>query len=208
MLRPDRAKLHVGTGGTAAPIDQLRHQVTGERTAVETKPNRRRTDRKAPISFGKAYAQSETFRTLFKEGMALVEETADYLDGDGRDAARALPRPASIVYATESMRLTTRLMQLASWLLLHRSVREGEMTAERAREEKTKIRLESLSTNADGPGWDDLPDKFRALIERSLNLQKRVERIDAAFLEDGVPQAEDNPVNAQLRDLAAALKRE
>jgi regulator of CtrA degradation len=43
------------------------------------------------------------------------------------------------------MRLTTRLMQLASWLLLHRSVREGDMTPERAREEKHKIRLQALS---------------------------------------------------------------
>jgi regulator of CtrA degradation len=110
---------------------------------VESNPKRRRTDKKEPISFGKAYAQSDTFRALFKEGMRLVEETADYLDGDGRAAARVLPRPASIVYATESMRLTTRLMQLDSWLLLHRSVREGDMTAERAREEKKKIRLEN-----------------------------------------------------------------
>jgi regulator of CtrA degradation len=173
---------------------------------AETKPNRRKTDPKEPISFGKAYAQSDTFRALFKEGMSLVEETADYLDGDGRTAARLLPRPASVVYATESMRLTTRLMQLASWLLLHRSVREGDMTAERARQEKKKIRLETLSTNLAGPGWDDLPQEFRSLIERSLNLQKRVERIDAALLEDGVPVVEDNPVNAQLRELAAALK--
>src|SRR6185369_8120242 len=81
--------------------------------SVEPSPKRRRADRKEPISFGKAYAQSGTFRTLFKEGMTLVEETADYLDGEGRNAARELPRPASIVYATESMRLTTRLMQLA-----------------------------------------------------------------------------------------------
>lgn len=80
------------------------------------------------------------------------------------------------------------------------------MTAERAREEKKKIRLEALSTNLGGPGWDELPEEFRALIERSLNLQKRVERIDAALLEDGVPEVEDNPVNAQLRELAAALK--
>ncbi len=174
--------------------------------AVDTKPNRRRNDQKEPISFGKAYAQSNTFRTLFREGMALVEETADYLDGDGRNAARTLPRPASIVYATESMRLTTRLMQLASWLLLHRSVREGEMTAERARQEKRKIRLDSLSTNMSGPGWDELPKGFCALIERSLQLQKRVERIDAAFLEDGTAAAEDSPVNAQLRALAAALR--
>jgi regulator of CtrA degradation len=174
--------------------------------AVETKPNRRKTDKKEPLSFGKAYAQSNTFRALFRDGMALVEETADYLDGDGRNAARTLPRPASIVYATESMRLTTRLMQLASWLLLHRSVREGDMTAERARQEKKKIRLETLSTNMSGPGWDELPKAFRALIDRSLHLQKRVERIDAALLEDGVPEVENNPVNAQLRALAAALR--
>ena len=173
---------------------------------MEPNPKRRRTDKKEPIFFGKAYAQSDTFRTLFKEGMKLVEETADYLDGSGRASARDLPRPASIVYATESMRLTTRLMQLASWLLLHRSVREGDMTAERAREEKRKIKLEKLSTGGGGPGWDDLPEEFRALIGRSLLLQKRVERIDAALLEDGQNEAADNPVSTQLRELAAALR--
>ena len=169
-------------------------------------PKRRRTDKKEPISFGKAYAQSDTFRTLFKEGMTLVEEAADYLDGPGRTAARQLPRPASIVYATESMRLTTRLMQLASWLLLHRSVREGDMTAERAREEKKKIQLEKLSTGMEGPGWDELPEAFRALIGRSLLLQKRVERIDAALLDEGTLAPPDNPVTTQLRELAAALR--
>ena len=173
---------------------------------MEPHPRRRRNDRKEPISFGKAYAQSATFRTLFKEGMSLVEETADYLDGDGRAAARLLPRPASIVYATESMRLTTRLMQLASWLLLHRSVREGDMTAERAREEKKKIRLEKLSTSMSGPGWDELPETFRALIHRSLALQKRVERIDAALLDEGQSETVDSPVTIQLRELAAALR--
>ena len=172
---------------------------------VESKPRRRRTDKKEPLSFGRAYAQSDTFRTLFKEGMRLVEETADYLDGAGRLASKGLPRPASIVYATESMRLTTRLMQLASWLLLHRSVREGDMTADRAREEKRKIRLEQLSTAMTGLGWDELPDEFRALVSRSLLLQKRVERIDAALLEDGTQDSEPNAVKLQQTELAAAL---
>ena len=177
-----------------------------KRSSVEPHPRRRRTDPKDPISFGRAYAQSDTFRALFKEGMSLVEETADYLDGAGRSAAKTLPRPASIVYATESMRLTTRLMQLASWLLLHRSVREGDMTPDRAREEKRKIRLETLSTSMSGPGWDDLPEEFRALVSRSLLLQKRVERIDAALLEAGTTEMQANPVNIQLKELAAALR--
>ena len=138
--------------------------------------------------------------------MSLVEETADYLDGPGRASARELPRPASIIYATESMRLTTRLMQLASWLLLHRSVREGDMTADRARQEKRKIKLEALSTHMDGPGWDEMPADFVTLIVRSLRLQKRVERIDTALLEEPLPSAEINPVTLQLRELAAALR--
>ena len=178
---------------------------TAERS-LEPHPNRRKTDHRDPISFGHAYAQSETFRLLFKEGMALVEETADYLDGDGRHAARQLPRPASIVYAAESMRLTTRLMQLASWLLLHRSVREGDMTLDRAREEKRKIKLEALSTAISGPGWDEIPEAFRMLVTRSLHLQHRVERIDTALLEDKPIDLGENPVNLQIRELTAALR--
>jgi regulator of CtrA degradation len=194
------ARQSTETGRTAPPP-------TEPKDAVEPSPKRRRSDRANPISFGKAYAQSDTFRVLFREGMSLVEETADYLDGAGRTAARHLHRPASIVYATESMRLTTRLMQLASWLLLHRSVREGDMTAERAREEKRKIRLEKLSTGMEGPGWDELPPDFRLLIERSLNLQNRVERIDTALLEPDLAVANDaNPVNLQLKELAAAFR--
>ena len=174
--------------------------------SVEPGPKRRRSDLRKPLSFGAAYAQSETFRALFKDGMKLVEETADYLDGPGRDASRTLPRAASIVYATESMRLTTRLMQLASWLLLHRSVCEGDMTADRAREEKRKIRLEPLSTNMAGPGWEELPDAFRTIVRRSLSLQIRVERIDAALLGE-IPAQPANPVTLQLQALAAALER-
>src|SRR5690349_18264660 len=75
----------------------------------------------APIAFGKRLAGSETFKAMFREGMALVEETATYLDGDGREQSRHLGRAGALSYATESMRLTTRLMQLASWLLLQRA---------------------------------------------------------------------------------------
>ncbi|HSM40107.1 MAG TPA: DUF1465 family protein [Afifellaceae bacterium] len=165
----------------------------------------RKTGHKEPISFGHAYAQSETFRALFKDGMTLVEETANYLDGEGRAAAKTLTRPSSIVYATESMRLTTRLMQLASWLLLHRSVNDGDMTIAQATEEKRKIRLEQLATNMNGPGWADLPEQFKGLVVRSLALQKRVEQIDAAFLKDTMLPDTANPVADQIQELARAI---
>ena len=86
----------------------------------------------APIYFGKRLAGSDAFRAMFREGMGLVEETANYLDGEGRRESKGLARVGSLAYATESMRLTTRLMQLASWLLLQRAVNDGELSAARA----------------------------------------------------------------------------
>src|SRR4051812_3645905 len=93
------------------------------------------------VSFGERLANSQHFADLFRDGMALVEETASYLDGPGRTESKKLDRSAALVYATESMRLTTRLMQLASWLLLHRAVKEGEMSLAQANKEKAKVKL-------------------------------------------------------------------
>ena len=104
----------------------------------------------ALVQFSERLTNSAAFGALFREGMDLVEETAAYLDGVGRTEAKALDRAVSLTYATESMRLTTRLMQLASWLLLHRAVKEGEMTLIQANREKTKVKL----TAAD-PGPED-----------------------------------------------------
>ena len=95
----------------------------------------------ATVSFGERLASSQHFTDLFRDGMALVEETASYLDGPGRQESKKLDRSAALAYATESMRLTTRLMQLASWLLLHRAVKEGEMSLAQANKEKAKVKL-------------------------------------------------------------------
>ena len=166
---------------------------------------RRRTGPAEPISFGHAFAQSDTFQTLFREGMSLVEETASYLDGDGRNASRLLSRPASLVYATESMRLTTRLMQLASWLLLQRAIREGDMTVAQAADEKRKVRIERLTDVGDGIGWDDLPEAFKDLVARSIGLQKRIERLEQSINQREPQAPANNAVIEQLRELSAAF---
>lgn len=150
------------------------------------------------------FARSENFKTLFADGMTLVEESANFLDGPGREAAKELPRTASVLYASESMRLTTRLMQLASWLLLQRAVGEGEMTRAQVVEEKKKVKLDQLKSNIFGPGWDDVPFEFRELVRRSMVLQKRVKMLDSEIYkpESAEPVAQENPVNEQLNLLA------
>jgi regulator of CtrA degradation len=157
------------------------------------------------VSFGERLASSQAFSLLFKDGMALVEETASYLDGPGRQESKKLERSAALAYATESMRLTTRLMQLASWLLLHRAVKEGEMSLAQANKEKTKVRL-TVGDPADPDTMRVLPQRLGELIERSLKLQERVRRLDAT-IHNPAERSEDNPIERQLGLLKAAFER-
>nr|WP_316655645.1 DUF1465 family protein [uncultured Gellertiella sp.] len=160
------------------------------------------------ISFAGRAAASSQFKALYTEGMSLVEETASYLDGNGRAAAKVLPRMASVLYAAESMRLTTRLMQMASWLLLQRAVNNGEMTRDQVLNEKRKVRLDSFNVDRNAPGWLDLPDSFRDLIERSLRLQNRVALLDREIYRPADPDImndNENSVQAQLSLLRTAF---
>jgi len=159
------------------------------------------------VSFGERLAASQAFADLFRDGMALVEQTAAYLDGPGRQESKKLSRSAALAYATESMRLTTRLMQLASWLLLHRAVKEGEMTLAQANKEKAKVKLAGTEHN-DEQNIKLLPERLRLLIEQSKRLQKAVRRIDATM--HATPSRADrvNPVERQIDLLKAAFEQE
>jgi regulator of CtrA degradation len=161
-----------------------------------------------PVSFGQKLASSQTFTALFREGMSLVEETAAYLDGPGRQQSKTLERGAALVYATESMRLTTRLMQLASWLLLHRAVNEGEMSLAQANREKNKVKLSTIEAT-DEDAVKMLPPRLNELIAQSKVLLAKVRRLDAT-IHAPLP---DQPINAhpleqQIDLLRAAFERD
>ena len=161
------------------------------------------------VPLGPRIVASGGFDSLYREGMALIEDVAAYLDGDGRVESRHLPREASFVYATESMRLTTRLMQLASWLLLQRAVNEGELTAENARTEKEKVKFSATPSERGGPGFAALPERLRTYIGKGDRLFERVLQFDK--LERGAgadrPTAAAGDIADQLSRLRAAFGR-
>jgi len=125
-----------------------------------------------------SFTASALFERTFDEGMELVEECARYLDGRGRDESRALPRKAALLYAGESMRVTTRLMQAASWLLIQRAVQEGDMTAEDAASDRYRLGAREICMGRREDGVDSLPKKLIELLERSESLYRRVARLD------------------------------
>ncbi|MBK8009232.1 MAG: DUF1465 family protein [Rhizobiales bacterium] len=162
--------------------------------------------RDRPVHLAARMVQGEQFSTLFREGMALVEATAAYLDGPGRTEAKTLARPAALAYATESMRLTTRLMQIASWLLLQRAVNEGELTFDQAKSEKTKVKL-SVWDSSHEESMASLPKRLQGLIETSRMLHEQVLRLDQLIYNAQAPEKieAENPVEAQIGLLRAAF---
>ena len=161
------------------------------------------------ISIGPRIAASGGFDLLYREGMGLIETVATYLDQEGREESRLLPREAAFLYATESMRLTTRLMQIASWLLLQRAVNEGEISKENARTEKEKVQFSATPSERGGPGHDYLPERLRTFIDQGDRLFDRVIQLDK--LERGkVPETAPGQINGiadQFSRLQAAFKR-
>lgn len=159
-----------------------------------------------PVSFSEKYAGLERFRDLYQQGMMLVEATSEYLEGEGRREARNLKSPTSLTYATESMRLTTRLMQLSSCLLVRRSQLEGEISAEKAEAERGKISLETISRPSHVPHFEELPDGLKELIRESFRLIETVlamERMLHATKSDVA--AHLNPVATQVEQIDAAF---
>ena len=155
-----------------------------------------------PFANAQAFAASEVFRKTFSEGMAMVEETATYLDGRGRTESRALPSKAALAYAGESMRLTTRLMQIASWLLVQRAVSENEMTPEEASREKYRLGAKEICRGKRTDAGDVLPAKLVELLDRSATLYERVERLDQLLYTGEQPEA---GVQTQLSRLQMAF---
>jgi regulator of CtrA degradation len=159
------------------------------------------------VSFARKLAQSEHFTAIFREGMALVEKSAAYLDGDGRREAKLLPTQVSVIYATESMRLTTRLLELASWLLVRRALNEGEISEQEAIAKTARIKLRTNGRPGQIQRYAELPAGLKVLIEDSFALTDRVLQMDTALTRSADAASQDvrNPVAQQMDKLSSAF---
>jgi regulator of CtrA degradation len=150
-----------------------------------------------------SFTDSAMFDKTFDEGMALVEETARYLDGKGREEARVLPRKAAMLYAGESMRVTTRLMQAASWLLVQRAVRDGDMERDDALNDRYRLGSREICLGSCAEDTAPLPGELRDLLSRSDSLYRRIARLDDILFGQG--EAAPSGARGQMDALAQAF---
>jgi regulator of CtrA degradation len=166
--------------------------------------------RNVTVSFGERFQASAQFDVVFKQGMALVERTAAYLEGPGRIEAKRLPAAVNVLYASESMRLTTRLLDMASWLLVRRALKEGDISEAEAQRKRKGAMPQAPARSSHTAGFGELPETLRSLVEESYALQDRIVQLDRAMSikADSVTAGDaalTNPVGTQLDRLRVAF---
>jgi regulator of CtrA degradation len=138
--------------------------------------------------------------SLYSEAMLLADEARTYFDAgmaDG-DAARLDPFDR-VLFSCESLKVTTRLMHVIAWLLTQRAVEAGELAPDSARAPQRRLgqRVESDET-----ALARLPEGARNLVGATIDLYRRVERLDQSLDLDEAPPS---PARALLGRLQRAF---
>ncbi|MCH7863114.1 DUF1465 family protein [Sphingomonas sp. NPDC092331] len=137
--------------------------------------------------------------TLYVEAMLLADEARAYFDELGRDEREALEALNRVAFSCESLKVTTRLMHIIAWLLTQRAVDAGELTPHDA--------LSSSRRLGDAPETEEalldaMPPQAVAIINTSIDLYRRVARLDES-LEETVTI--ESPARSMMDRLAAAF---
>lgn len=135
--------------------------------------------------------------SLYTEAMLLADEARAYFDQGGRTDREQLAPLARVTLSCESLKVTTRLMCVLSWLLTQRAVELGQIGAD---EGGSSSDWNDQIAEADSASWAGLPTAAIALIEASHDLYARVRRLDAE-------SSSEEPVQSPALGLLSRLER-
>lgn len=126
----------------------------------------------------------------YREALALTREARDYVQHQERRDRAALPPDQQLVASCESLRLTARLTQVVSWLLVQKAVQAGEIDRARAASPELRLAGQEVCRPTEPAGTIAMPDRLAELLARSHALYQRVERLDALL------EGSDQPSNS------------
>jgi regulator of CtrA degradation len=106
-----------------------------------------------------------------------------------------------MLYSSESLRVTTRLMQAASWLLVQRAVHDGDMEAQDAASERYRLGSKEICFGGRMEDSAPLPKTLQHLLARSDSLYRRIARLEEVLLAAEPPTG----VHTQLARLEQAF---
>ena len=137
--------------------------------------------------------------SLYVEAMLLADEARGYFDEIGRNERDALEAVSRVAFSCESLKVTTRLMHIIAWLLTQRAVDAGELAP---REALSPSRRLGTAPETDAAVLAAMPDQCAAIMLTSIDLYRRVARLDDALDE---PVYNASPARSMMDRLALAF---
>lgn len=137
--------------------------------------------------------------SLYVEAMLLADEARAYFDVVGRAERDSLEALSRVTFSCESLKVTTRLMHIIAWLLTQRAVEAGELTPGDALSPSRRL---GDAPETDAATREAMPPQARAIILTSIELHRRVARLDASLDE---PPAETSPARRMIERLSASF---
>ncbi len=134
---------------------------------------------------------------LYVETMLLADEARSYFDAQGRVARDSLDPLDRVIFSCESLKVTTRLMHVIAWLLTQRALDAGEIAVDTALHPSRRL---GDPVSSEAMTVAKLPDEAQVLVASSIDLYRRVERLD-----DGLDEGE--PAPSPARSLLSKLER-
>jgi regulator of CtrA degradation len=137
--------------------------------------------------------------SLYVEAMLLADEARAYFDVVGRAERDSLEALSRVTFSCESLKVTTRLMHIIAWLLTQRAVEAGELAPGDALSPSRRL---GEAPETETATLETMPAQARAIISTSVELHRRVARLDASLDE---PVAEASPARRMLERLSASF---
>ncbi|MDD3288760.1 MAG: DUF1465 family protein [Alphaproteobacteria bacterium] len=115
----------------------------------------------------------------FDEGVALTVEARNYIAYHEQADRREFDLPHCLQVGYQHTRVSARLIQSMTWLLAMKALLAGEISPEQFASPQYALAECEECDNPSGAEIEDLPQGLRSLLERSLALYSRIQRLDA-----------------------------
>lgn len=134
---------------------------------------------------------------LYVEAMVLADEARSYFDRGGLDDREMLSPADRVAFSCESLKVTTRLMHVVSWLLLRRAADAGELRMSELGHASHRL---GDAAETDDSAMAMMPDRAKVIIDASRDLYLRIKRLDDELMRNA-------PVTSPARSLLDRLER-
>ncbi len=132
----------------------------------------------------------------YQEAITITIDVANYLEKDKKIIANLKDKKLTIIHASESLRMSSCLMQSIAWFMVQMAVNKGEISKEEASKKDSRLGGKEICLGVSHHKISFFSEEFQSLVKRTQVFYERVERLDRFYYQN--QGNKENPVHAMI----------